>query len=698
MRRVPWLLLLTCLLLPQVAHAIQLHWAGGATDITVSSNTQAVLVVQADSAEATLPNTWRLQWTADSLQVQFSAFDPNSACLVDTAKVDSIIPPSTPADSAANQVTALFCSSGSQNAATAYFLADLPADGHGKLKVVALNPADTTQVVESNEVTFNGGIGGDYAPTILAAVSTHHLGELTLTVTGTGLNSADAIGIAAPDTAWRFPLSIVSRTDASLTAQGTLAAPLPQCVVEAKIGTASVATASLAADSFPTPNSAENYCFFFYPGSRDTIYMQPKDFTYVFTGDMWHVFYIRHYQDAPGSTTYHDNPDWNERNLGHVTSTDLQTWTVAARNVLQVPGTWDTKHVWAPHIVKKPNDITYYLFYTGVDANDNQKMGVATSTDLINWTRPTTPILSASDISWADPNPPYPYNGQQQFRDPFVMQDPNNSGQWLMYYTTVAQAITPGMVVGVAKSPTGNFNTWQDLRPLWKTSSRLIGSSRIESPHAFKRNGNWWVMYTPTYSAADTIRFEVNADPVNGDTTTWGPHVGSMNPSERLFSVAQGYETPWTFLNGWHATEYTEFKGAPYLAAYDDYNQSIDFIEIGPAAPPDSFNVYCPTLDVPQQHSSVPQAMALSVKGPLPSHGGTTLQLALPAEVHVDIAIYDVQGRRVRALLNGPLPAGIINVPWDGRDAAGQLVRSGVYFARVLCPHAQRVARIPLIR
>jgi hypothetical protein len=278
------------------------------------------------------------------------------------------------------------------------------------------------------------------------------------------------------------------------------------------------------------------------------------------------------------------------------------------------------------------------------------------------------------------------------------MPDPTTSGQWLMYYTTVAQAITPSMVVGVAKSQTGNFSSWQDLRPLWKTSARLIGSSRIESPHAFKRNGNWWVMYTPTYNAADTIRFEINADPANGDTLSWGPHTGSMNPSERLFSVAQGYETPWTFLNGWHATEYTEFKGAPYLAAYDDYNQSIDFIELGPAAPPDSFSVYCPTLAVPRGAPAAPQTLALSVKGPLPAHDGARLQLAMPMETHVDVAIYDVQGRRVRGLLNGSVPAGIINLPWDGRDAAGRPVSSGVYFARVLCPHAQRVARIPLIR
>ena len=123
------LLLVVTLLVPASARAIQLRWNTGSTDLTVSENTRAVLLVQADSAEVTLPNSWRLQWTADSLDIQFSAFDPNSACLVDTAKVDSIAPPSTPADSAANQITAWLCSSGNSNAASAYFLVDLPAGG-----------------------------------------------------------------------------------------------------------------------------------------------------------------------------------------------------------------------------------------------------------------------------------------------------------------------------------------------------------------------------------------------------------------------------------------------------------------------------------------------------------------------------------------------------------------------------------------
>ena len=95
--------------------------------------------------------------------------------------------PSTPEDSTAHLVTARFCSGGSASAEQAVFQLDLPAWGRGKCKVVALDPADSASVLESNEVTFNGGVADDYAPVLLAATSTHP-GEL-LTVEGSGHGS-----------------------------------------------------------------------------------------------------------------------------------------------------------------------------------------------------------------------------------------------------------------------------------------------------------------------------------------------------------------------------------------------------------------------------------------------------------------------------------------------------------------------------
>lgn len=49
----------------------------------------------------------------------------------------------------------------------------------------------------------------------------------------------------------------------------------------------------------------------------------------------------------------------------------------------------------------------------------------------------------------------------------------------------------------------------------------------------------------------------------------------------------------------------------------------------------------------------------------------------------VEVAVYDALGRRVRALEAGASVAGRLDLTWDGRDAQGRRVTSGVYFMRV---------------
>jgi hypothetical protein len=68
---------------------------------------------------------------------------------------------------------------------------------------------------------------------------------------------------------------------------------------------------------------------------------------------------------------------------------------------------------------------------------------------------------------------------------------------------------------------------------------------------------------------------------------------------------------------------------------------------------------------------------------PNPFHETTTLRFTLGREAPVKLAIYDAAGRRVRTLVDGALEAGVHQLAWDGRDARGQLVPAGVYFARL---------------
>ena len=49
----------------------------------------------------------------------------------------------------------------------------------------------------------------------------------------------------------------------------------------------------------------------------------------------------------------------------------------------------------------------------------------------------------------------------------------------------------------------------------------------------------------------------------------------------------------------------------------------------------------------------------------------------------MSLRVYDVLGRRVRQVWQGPLGAGSHRFTWDGRDEAGKDVAAGVYLYQV---------------
>lgn len=64
----------------------------------------------------------------------------------------------------------------------------------------------------------------------------------------------------------------------------------------------------------------------------------------------------------------------------------------------------------------------------------------------------------------------------------------------------------------------------------------------------------------------------------------------------------------------------------------------------------------------------------------------------------VSIRIYDVSGRTVRTLVDGWRPGGTHRVTWDGRDAAGNAVSSGVYFYRMAAGSFVEARRMVLLK
>jgi len=68
---------------------------------------------------------------------------------------------------------------------------------------------------------------------------------------------------------------------------------------------------------------------------------------------------------------------------------------------------------------------------------------------------------------------------------------------------------------------------------------------------------------------------------------------------------------------------------------------------------------------------------------PNPFNPATTVRWYLPSASHVKLTIYDVSGRKVRLLADGPRGAGEGSAEWDGRLDGGGAAASGVYFYRI---------------
>ncbi len=107
---------------------------------------------------------------------------------------------------------------------------------------------------------------------------------------------------------------------------------------------------------------------------------------------------------------------------------------------------------------------------------------------------------------------------------------------------------------------------------------------------------------------------------------------------------------------------------------------------------------YLPGGDAPEPPGETPESFALLPCQPNPLRGGTTIRFGMPSASTVRIEVYDLAGRRVRTIQDGPLAAGFHQRTWDGSDDGGREVSTGVYYVRMTAGGFEKVTRVARIR
>jgi hypothetical protein len=692
---------------PRTAYGIDLRWSTGSSSLEFAAMTRCTLVVLATAGEDSLPPQWTLVWAADSCSVQPIAIVAPPACAPDTAKTSSVEMAAGPAGLLANVLEAEFCSAASEAAAIATYVLDLPASGRGKFQIAALDPTDPAglRVFRSPVATFNGGVDPPFPPVVLRAGTFHESTELVLDAVGLGLGQVVQLELVATDGSWNLPLEITAQTDSTISGTASLAAAVPECVVKATTDSGRVGMATLPAEIPPSlavvdpqgQSCQETFKEHIYDYEMPDL-IQPKDFAFVLGGwtpsGSWtfHLFYIRQNQETK---RWHGGVDATEKNIGHAVSNDLNTWAVLDTAAIAVrPGRFDSQHVWAPCIVLR--GLTYYMFYTGADESGDQRMGLATSTDLMTWTQQDDPVFDFSSLGpWASPEVEGPpYFGAAQFRDPWVMPDPANPGQWLMYFVTVPDDYRDATVVGVAESE-GDFTQWENDRPIFATlhPTPSPGQALVESPSVFASQGKWWLFYTANMTTVYGISNPTS--PTDETAANW-----SAAASINALVVDEISGQPTNSYTYWHATEYLSVsptRDLAFLAAWNDLAVGISYIPVRTAVAPPLFYEHCPVnaagVGEPVHDERGVELLRLGGPG-----GRIGLRVVLSRAMAIRLVVYDVSGRHLKTLVEGELPAGVSDLHWNGRDEDGADVGSGIYFARIEAEDSARSVPVPLVR
>ena len=85
---------------------------------------------------------------------------------------------------------------------------------------------------------------------------------------------------------------------------------------------------------------------------------------------------------------------------------------------------------------------------------------------------------------------------------------------------------------------------------------------------------------------------------------------------------------------------------------------------------------------------TIPSIYSLAPAYPNPFNPTTTIRFGLPEDASARLVVYDLMGREVARLLERTLAAGYHSIVWNGKNAAGAELPSGLYIARLLASPA----------
>ena len=356
--------------------------------------------------------------------------------------------------------------------------------------------------------------------------------------------------------------------------------------------------------------------------------------------------------------------------IGYAWSIDGITWTKWVDNpILELGeiGSWDASTVNFPRVLYQGGE--YLMYYGGkgtTEPYDRIKIGIARSSDPINWTKDiNNPVFEGSaDGSWDD-----------KHVAPFAIEF--DGTEYTMWYNgrqsgghyQVGRAVSTDGVTNWVRDtgnpliPNGSYGSW-DYWELIGTSICQVGDLVEIFYTGAGGNGAWNIGLATSSDGDNFTKYSGNPIFTSGASNTWDEDV----------------------------VAYPAVIYDPNLSSYRIWYSGGDanHVQIGYAT--------ATTTSIEDKEHVLIETYILNQNYPNPFNPITSIQYSLPEAEQVKVTIFDIQGQEVARLQDGSSPQGNYEVQWNGRDQFGYLVATGVYFCRLEAGSYEKTIKMLMIK
>ncbi len=209
------------------------------------------------------------------------------------------------------------------------------------------------------------------------------------------------------------------------------------------------------------------------------------DFWHASADGLHHLFYLQ----APRSLGDPELRHWNST-VGHAVSRDLLEWRVLPDALAPgAKGAWDDLSIWTGSIIEHAG--IWHMLYTGTSQAERglvQRVGLATSLDLVEWHRVGDDPVIEADSRWYELLDLDVWR-DQSWRDPWVMLGPD--GAFHVLLTARARAGDPRGRGVVGHAVSDDLRSWDVLEPLTEPN----GFAEVEVPQVAEIDGSHYLLF-----------------------------------------------------------------------------------------------------------------------------------------------------------------------------------------------------------